>query len=108
MLWQVVEGAHFIVIATFGFALFRINAGEGDRHRGEHQLIAHNNTFNHALIKAMSLAHRRLMKCMRSNPPNSHPLALLIASGTRPKPSAMYVQTPRYARRASSRNDRSG
>ena len=56
--------------------------------------IPFENNYDKMLIDAMTQAQRRFVKGLRYNLSTQLPLACLVASDTRPTPTAMYIVPP--------------
>lgn len=94
-LWDALEDTHLIAIGTFGLgaaglatieevALMTVTAN----------WIPFESNYDKMLIDAMTQAQRRFVKGLRYNLSPRLPLACLVASDTRPTPTAMFILAP--------------
>lgn len=86
---------HLIAIGTFSLT----NGGTASLEEVALMNVTENwvpfeNTFDKMVIDAMTHANRRFMKGLRYNLQATRPLACMVASDTRPEPTAMYIVPP--------------
>lgn len=94
-LWDALEDAHLVAIGTFGLNAAGIaSIEEISLMTVTANWIPFETQYDKVLIDAMTQAQRRFMKGLRYNLSTQMPLACLVASDTRPTPTAMYILPP--------------
>jgi hypothetical protein len=94
-LWDADDRAHLIVIGTFSVQATGIPMLEElALMTVTENWIPFENTFDKALLEALTAGKRRFSKGLRYNLPSSRPLACAVTSDTTPKPVALYVVPP--------------
>ena len=97
-LWDSVENARLIVIATFG-----VNASglatieEAALMVTNENWIPFEHLYDKTLIDELTTSNRRFIKGLRYNLPSGRPLASMILTDTRPTAVAMYIVPPHVA-----------
>ena len=94
-LWDALEDIHLVAIGTFGMNAAGMAAIEEiSLMTVTANWIPFETQYDKQLIDAMTQAQRRFMKGLRYNLSTQLPLACLVASDTRPTPTAMYILPP--------------
>jgi Protein of unknown function (DUF1173) len=94
-LWDAMEDVHLMIIGTFGISVTGIAAFEEVALMTvTEQWLPMESSFDKVLVEAMVRDNRRFMAGMRYNLPSTRPLACVVASDTKPDPTAMYIVPP--------------
>ena len=94
-LWDAMDDVHLMIIGTFGVSVTGIASFEEVALMTvTEQWLPMEHSFDKALIEAMVRDNRRFVAGMRYNLPSTRPLACVVASGTNPDPTAMYIVPP--------------
>lgn len=94
-LWDGVEGAHLVAIATFGVSATGLASTEEIALMvTSDQWIPLEHAYDATLIEALARSGARFVKGLRYNLPRTRPLASAVLPTTQPRPTALYVVPP--------------
>lgn len=94
-LWDGVEGAHLVAIATFGVSATGLASIEEIALMvTSNQWIPLEHAYDATLIEALARSGARFVKGLRYNLPRTRPLASAVLPSTQPRPTALYVVPP--------------
>jgi hypothetical protein len=93
-LWDSIEGAHLLAVATFGINIAGVaSVEEIGLMVATENWIPFENRADKSLLDELTKEGRRFLKGMRYNLPSTRPLATAVLTDT-PAPTAMYIHPP--------------